>query len=182
MKIGYARVSTEDQNLDLQIDALTKAGCEMIYKEKISGSTTERPELQNALNYIRTNDILTVWRLDRLGRSLKDLINIVRSLQEKNVNFQCLQEGFDTSTPGGKLVFHIFGALAEFEREIIRERTKAGLVAARSRGRVGGRPTKITPELVAKAKALHKDLYITPKEIASTLSISRSLLYKALKS
>lgn len=181
MKIGYARVSTEDQNLDLQTDALDKAGCELIYKEKISGSTKERPELQAMLSHLRKKDTLVVWKLDRLGRSLKDLLSIVNDLHDKGIHFQCLQEGFDTCTPGGKLVFHIFGALAEFEKEVIRERTKAGLASARARGRQGGRPIKLTQEIIAKARALHKDFSISPKEIWETLGISRALLYKALK-
>lgn len=181
MKIGYARVSTEDQNLDLQTDALDKAGCELIYKEKASGAKIERAELKAALTHLRSKDTLVVWKLDRLGRSLKDLLNIVNDLHNRGINFQCIQEGFDTGTSGGKLIFHIFGALAEFEKEVIRERTKAGLKAARARGRRGGRPTKLTPEIIAKAKALHKDFSISPKEIWTTLGISRALLYKALK-
>ena len=181
MKIGYARVSTEDQNLDLQTDALQKAGCEIIYKEKASGAKIERIELKAALTHLRKDDTLVIWKLDRLARSLKDLLKIVNDLHEKGINFQCIQEGFDTSTSGGKLIFHIFGALAEFEKEVIRERTKAGLKAARARGRVGGRPSKLSPEVIAKAKALHKDFSISPKEIWQTLGISRALLYKALK-
>jgi DNA invertase Pin-like site-specific DNA recombinase len=181
MKIGYARVSTEDQNLDLQLDALNKAGCELIYQEKISGSKKERPELQKMLIHLRAKDTLVVWKLDRLGRSLRDLLTIVNNLQDKGINFQCLQEGFNTDTSGGKLVFHIFGALAEFEKEVIRERTKAGLAAARARGRQGGRPTKITQEIILKAKALYKDFTITPNEICKTLGLSRSSFYKALK-
>lgn len=181
MKIGYARVSTEDQNLNLQIDALDKAGCELIYKEKASGAKIERVELKAALTHLRPKDTLVVWKLDRLGRSLRDLLNIVNDLHNKGIHFQCIQEGFNTGTPGGKLVFHIFGALAEFEKEVIRERTKAGLDAAKVRGRRGGRPLKLTPEIIAKAKAMHKEFAITPKEIWTTLGISRALLYKALK-
>lgn len=181
MKIGYARVSTEDQNLNLQTDALDKAGCELIYKEKISGATKDRPELQAMIAHLRKKDTLVVWKLDRLGRSLKDLISIVTDLHNRGIHFQCIQEGFNTGTPGGKLVFHIFGALAEFEKEVIRERTKAGLNAARSRGRHGGRPLILTPEIIAKAKAMHKEFTITPKEIWTTLGISRALFYKALK-
>lgn len=181
MKIGYARVSTEDQNLHLQIDALEKAGCELTYKETASGAKIERAELRAALTHLRKNDTLVVWKLDRLGRSLKDLLNIVNDLHSRGIHFQSLQEGFDTNTHGGKLVFHIFGALAEFEKELIKERTKAGLAAARARGRQGGRPLKLTPEIIAKAKALHKDFSISPQEIWKTLNISRALLYKALK-
>lgn len=181
MKVGYARVSTDDQNLNLQLDNLKNVGCEKIYQEKISGSKKDREQLTEVLNFVRAKDTLVVWKLDRLGRSLKDLIAIVNMLQKKGIHFKSIQEGFDTSTSGGKLIFHIFGALAEFEKEVIRERTQAGLKAARARGRKGGRPTKLSPELIAKAKALHKDFAITPKEIWTTLGISRALLYKVLK-
>jgi DNA invertase Pin-like site-specific DNA recombinase len=181
MLIGYARVSTEDQNLDLQIDDLKKAGCEKVYQEKVSGSKERRAELEEALSYVRKGDTLVVWKLDRLGRSLRNLINIINKLQENDIQFKTLREGFDTSTSGGKLIFHVFGALAEFEREVIQERTKAGLRAARARGRLGGRPKKLTKEIIARAKALHKDLTIPPKDICSTLNISKSILYRALK-
>ena len=149
MLIGYARVSTEDQNLDLQIDDLKKAGCEKVYQEKVSGSKERRAELEEALSYVRKGDTLVVWKLDRLGRSLRNLINIINKLQENDIQFKTLREGFDTSTSGGKLIFHVFGALAEFEREVIQERTKAGLRAARARGRLGGRPKKLTKEIKA---------------------------------
>lgn len=139
MLVGYARVSTHDQNEDLQVDALTKAGCERIFTDRISGAIVDRPGLNDALDYIRPDDTLVVWRLDRLGRSLKDLIEIVGKLDSQGIGFTSLQESIDTNTSGGRLVFHIFGALAEFERNLIRERTKAGLAAARARGRVGGR-------------------------------------------
>ena len=145
MLIGYARVSTEDQKLDMQLDALHSAGCKKIFSEKASGSKAERVELNKALDYMRDGDTLTVWKLDRLGRSLKFLIETVNLLHAKKMHFKSLQEGFDTATPGGKLIFHIFGSLSEFEREIIRERTNAGLNAARARGRKGGRPFKLTP-------------------------------------
>ena len=143
MKIGYARVSTYEQNLDLQTDALEKAGCEQVFHDQISGAKTKRPGFDEALSYLRSGNILVVWRLDRLSRSLKHLIETVNLLEEKGIGFQSLQESIDTTTSGGKLIFHIFGALAEFERNLIRERTQAGLAAARARGRKGGRPKSL---------------------------------------
>src|SRR5690606_21306163 len=138
MRIGYARVSTDDQNLSLQLDALAKAGCDKIYEDRMSGAKAARPGLQLALEVARAGDVLVVWRLDRLGRSLKDLIEMVSQMEARGVGFQSLQESVDTTSSGGKLIFHIFGALAEFERQLIRERTQAGLTAARARGRRGG--------------------------------------------
>jgi DNA invertase Pin-like site-specific DNA recombinase len=140
MLIGYARISTLDQTLALQQDALTAAGCEQLYTDTASGSVTERPGLSQALSHLRAGDTLVVWRLDRLGRSLPHLIETVRQLQERGIGFRSLQEQLDTRTSGGKLVFHVFGALAEFERDLVRERTHAGLAAARARGRLFGRP------------------------------------------
>jgi len=140
MLIGYARVSTHDQNLDLQKDALEKAGCEKIHVEKASGKSSNRPELRKVMNYLREGDTLVVWRLDRLGRSMKHLVELVTQMDEKEIGFRSLTEAMDTSTSGGKLIFHIFGALAEFERNLIQERTQAGLAAAKARGRIGGRP------------------------------------------
>src|SRR3712207_5837489 len=148
MLIGYARVSTHDQTLALQKDALQKAGCKKIFSDQVSGTKTERKGLSEALSHLRTGDTLVVWRLDRLGRSLRHLIDTVTSLHEKGIGFKSLQENIDTTTSGGKLVFHIFGALAEFEREIIKERTRAGLESAKSRGRSGGRPRALTPKEV----------------------------------
>src|SRR3954464_12002284 len=148
MLIGYARVSTDDQNLDLQRDALKKAQCEQIFTDTVSGTKARRPGLEEALSHLRARDTLVVWRLDRLGRSLRHLIDTVTDLQERGIGFKSLQENIDTTTSGGKLVFHIFGALAEFEREIIRERTQAGLQAAWARGRNGGRPQKLTDKQV----------------------------------
>src|ERR687890_1961670 len=156
MLIGYARVSTDDQNLNLQCDALEKAGCEQIFTEQVSGTKARRPGLEQALSHLRADDTLVVWRLDRLGRSLRHLIDTVTNLQERGVGFKSLQESIDTTTSGGKLVFHIFGALAEFEREIIKERTNAGLTAARARGRRGGPKRKLTNEQVQMAQTLYR--------------------------
>src|SRR3954454_7070839 len=157
MLIGYARVSTQDQNLDMQCDALEKAGCEQIYTDRVSGTKDNRPGLAVAPSHLRQGDTLVVWRLDRLGRSLRHLIDTVTTLQEQGIGFKSLQECIDTTTSGGKLVFHIFGALAEFEREIIRERTTAGLQAARARGRNGGRPKKLTKKQVQMLQHLAAD-------------------------
>ena len=177
MNIGYARVSTDEQNLDLQRDALQKADCELIFEDQVSGTKARRPGLEDALSHLCSGDTLVVWRLDRLGRSLRHLIETVNMLQERGVGFKSLQESIDTTTSGGKLVFHIFGALAEFEREIIRERTKAGLEAARSRGRHGGPKYKLNQNQVAMARQLWATN--TPvKEICQTLGISRATFYR----
>ena len=144
MLIGYARVSTSDQTLDLQKDALDKAGCDRIFTDTASGAKAERVGLDEALSYVRPGDTLVVWRLDRLGRSLKHLIETITGLNDRKIGFKSITEAIDTTTSGGKLIFHIFGALAEFERDIIRERTQAGLTAARARGRLGGRPKSLT--------------------------------------
>src|SRR3982750_3492495 len=148
MQIGYARVSTDEQNLNLQRDALKTAGCELIFDDMVSGTKARRPGLEQALSHLRPGDTLVVWRLDRLGRSLRHLIDTVTDLQEKGIGFKSLTESIDTTTSGGKLVFHIFEALAEFEREIIRERTQAGLQSARARGRHGGPKHKLTKKQV----------------------------------
>lgn len=180
MLIGYARVSTQDQTLDLQTDALTRAGCEKIFTDMASGARTDRPGLQEAMNHLRAGDTLVVWRLDRLGRTLKHLIATITDLNDHGIGFKSLQESVDTTTSGGKLIFHIFGALAEFEREVIRERTNAGLQAARARGRLGGRPTiqSLDPKKVALARKLYADRTMPVKEICSTLHIGRSTLYR----
>ncbi len=157
MKIGYARVSTLEQNLDLQTDALSKAGCEKLFTDRASGAKDDRQGLIDAIEFCRKGDSLVVWKLDRLGRSLKHLIETVNLLHEKKVGFVSLQESIDTTTSGGKLIFHVFGALAEFERELIRERTNAGLASARSRGRLGGRPKAITNRQLQIAKTMLKD-------------------------
>ena len=177
MLIGYARVSTNEQNLDLQRDALRSAGCEQIYTDNVSGTKARRPGLDNALSHLRRGDTLVVWRLDRLGRSLRHLIDTVTELQDKGIGFKSLQESIDTTTSGGKLVFHIFGALAEFEREIIKERTLAGLQAARARGRRGGPKYKLTDKQVAIARQLYR-AHTPVKEICQTLGISRATFYR----
>jgi DNA invertase Pin-like site-specific DNA recombinase len=182
MNIGYARVSTQEQNLDLQNDALKAAGCENIYTDKMSGAKKNRPGLEEILGFIRKGDTLVVWRLDRLGRSLKHLIQVLNQLDEKGVYFKSIQESLDTSTPGGKLIFHVFGALAEFERDIIRERTLAGLASARGRGRIGGRPRKLSADQVEMAKKLICDPTISIAEICRTFSISKATLYRYVKS
>ncbi len=180
-KIGYARVSTYDQNLDLQMDALKKAGCDKIFKDKTSGAKTERIGLNNALEHLRQGDVLVVWKLDRLGRSLKHLLEIINSLHDKGIGFLSLNENIDTTSSTGKLIFHIFASLSEFERDIIRERTKAGLKSARARGRLGGRPKKMDKEKMIIAKALMKDNTIPVKEICKKLGIGKTTLYKYLK-
>jgi DNA invertase Pin-like site-specific DNA recombinase len=182
MLIGYARVSTVDQTLALQQDALEKAGCERIFTDTASGAKAERIGLADAVAYAREGDILVVWRLDRLGRSLKHLIETITSLNEREIGFKSITEAIDTTTSGGKLIFHIFGALAEFERDIIRERTQAGLTAARARGRKGGRPRVLTPKKVQMAQALYNDKTNTINEICRTLSISRATLYRYIRS
>lgn len=184
MLIGYARVSTHEQILDLQLDALKQAGCHegKIYKDKISSAKEHRPELEKALDQLREGDTFVVWRLDRLGRSLQELISLVDTICAKGAGFKSLTENMDTTTPGGKLVFHFFGALAEYERGIIRERTNAGLQAARARGRRGGRPKLGTNPAIRKkiemAQALHADPTNSIEDICRTLHISRSTLYR----
>lgn len=180
MLIGYARVSTQDQNPELQHDALTQAGCEKIFIEKASGAKRERPELQAALQYMRPGDTLVVWKLDRLARSLKQLIETVEALEQQQMGFRSLTEAIDTTSPGGKLIFHIFAALAEFERSMIQERTSAGLAAARARGRIGGRPPALSSSDIAAAKALLRDPGITVAQVAKRLGVSSSTLYKHL--
>jgi DNA invertase Pin-like site-specific DNA recombinase len=180
MLVGYARVSTQDQNLELQNDALTNAGCDRIFTEVISGARSERTGLQEALNLLRSGDTLVVWRLDRLGRSLKHLIDIVNKLREKEIGFRSLQESIDTTTSGGKLIFHMFGALAEFERDVIRERTRAGLWAARERGRQGGRPRILDGAKLDMVRAMYEDRKHLPDDICKAMGISRSTLYRSV--
>jgi len=180
MLVGYARVSTQDQKPELQLDALKAAGCEKVFVEKASGAQRERPELKAALEYMRDGDTLVVWKLDRLARSMKQLIETVEGLEEVGVGFRSLTEAIDTTTAGGKLVFHVFGALAEFERSIIRERTRAGLDAARARGRKGGRPPKLKEDDLRAARAMLADGEITVEAVAKRLDVSPATLYRHL--
>lgn len=177
MLIGYARVSTEDQHLDLQRDALTRAGCERTFEDRKSGAQADRPGLLSALDYARRGDSVVVWRLDRLGRSLSDLIVLVRRMEEEGIQLRSLTEGIDTSTINGKLTFHLFAALAEFERALVRERTRAGLDAARARGRMGGRKHRLSPERRAHAVDLYRAKNKTVREICRLMGISKPTLY-----
>jgi DNA invertase Pin-like site-specific DNA recombinase len=181
--IGYARVSTQDQNLHLQKDALTKAGCEKIFTDTISGSTTDRKGLDETLHFLRSGDTLVVWKLDRLGRTMKHLIDTLTRLKDKGIGFKSLTENIDTTTSGGKLIFHVFGSLAEFERDLIRERTQAGLLAARARGRNGGRPkSQLADEKkLAMAQKMYTDKTIPVKDILMNLGIKKTTFYKYLK-
>jgi DNA invertase Pin-like site-specific DNA recombinase len=178
MKIGYARVSSDDQNLDFQRDALQKAGCERIYEEKKSGRNVDRPEFQRLMEALRAGDTLVVWKLDRLGRSLKHLITTVETLGGMEVGLQSLTEAIDTTTTNGRMIFHFFALLAEFERSLIQERTLAGLQAARARGRQGGRPKVLTPEQQRMAQSLRDDPTQRVEDICKTLGISRTTFYR----
>ena len=180
MLIGYARVSTHDQNLDLQKDALQKAGCEKIFVDEVSGAAASRPGLQQAMDALREGDVLVVWRLDRLGRSLRNLLELVAQLEERKVGFRSLQESMDTSSSGGKLIFHVFGALAEFERNLIRDRTNAGLASARARGRTGGRPKKLDEKQRQLAMRLYNEGNPV-NEICQTMKIAKPTLYRYLR-
>jgi len=184
MKIGYARVSTKEQNLSLQLDALQQEGCERIFQEKISGAKADRPELKAMIKQLREGDVIVTWKLDRLGRSLRDLINLMNEIQEKGAGIKSLNDAIDTTTPQGKLTFHLFAALSEFERDIIRERTKAGLEAARARGRKGGRPKGLSKEAQNKAmiaETLYKKGEMSVTEICRYLDLSRSTFYRYLR-
>jgi len=182
MFIGYARVSSQDQNPDLQLDALRGAGCEEVFVEKVTGTgLKERPEWESCQRTLRKGDTLVVWRLDRLGRSLKDLVEIMQKLEDQTVSFLSLTEKIDTTSAGGKLIFHIFGALAEFEHTLIRERTKAGLAAARARGRKGGRKPKLSKADVKKAAAMLLDPTVTKTEVAEHFDTTRMTLNASLK-
>jgi DNA invertase Pin-like site-specific DNA recombinase len=178
MLIGYARVSTQDQNLSLQKDALKKAGCERIYTDKTGGAETNRSGLDKTLDVLRPGDTLVVWKLDRLGRSLSHLVELVNQLKEREVGFRSLQESIDTTSGVGKLVFHIFASLAEFERDLIRERTLAGLESARARGRMGGRPKAMDKKKSAMARSMHRDKNLTVKQICETLGIGKTTFYR----
>jgi len=181
MTFGYARISTTQQDEALQLDALNQAGCTRIYKDKASGAVQSRPALDELLAQLRPGDTIVVWRLDRLGRSLRHLIELVAILEERSVGLRSLTESIDTTTPGGKLIFHVFAALAEFERELIRERTHAGLAAARARGRVGGRPSVWTAEKRAIALSMYESREHDVSTIARILGVSRASLYRALR-
>ena len=183
MKIGYARVSTTDQNLDLQIDALKATGCKKIFSDRgVSGAKTERPGLDKALDQIRKGDILVIWELDRLGRSLSHLLSIIEELKQKGVDFASVQDGFDTSTASGKMVFSVIGAMAEYERNLTRERTMAGLASARARGRKGGRPKQLDEEQVKVAITLAEAGELMIKEICEQVGCSRSTYYRQVAS
>jgi len=178
--IGYARVSTDDQNASLQVDALKKAGCIKVFTDHASGSKASRPELDRMLDQLRAGDVIVVWRLDRLGRSLKNLIELVEGLADRGVGFRSLSESIDTTTANGRLFFSIMGALAEFERDLIRERTNAGLLAARARGRVGGRPSVMNAKKIDKARKLYDSRQHTVAEIADMLNVSVATIYRHL--
>jgi DNA invertase Pin-like site-specific DNA recombinase len=177
--IGYARVSTAEQNLLLQRDALAGAGCETVFEDHASGAKAERPGLADALAYLRGGDVSVVWKLDRLGRSMAHLIDTVSGLEAKGVGFRSLTEGVDTTTPGGTLIFHIFGAIAQFERDLIRERTNAGLKAAQARGKKGGRKPVVTPDKLARART-HLAAGLTVREAAARVKVGKTALYEAL--
>jgi DNA invertase Pin-like site-specific DNA recombinase len=178
--IGYARISTDDQNAQLQVDALMAAGCIKVFTDKASGSLANRPQLDKMLDQLRPDDVVVVWRLDRLGRSLKNLIALVEELANRGVGFRSLSESIDTTTANGRLFFSVMGALAEFERDLIRERTNAGLAAARARGRVGGRPPVMTAEKVKVARQMYDSKEHTVEAIAKTLGVSRKTVYRHL--
>jgi DNA invertase Pin-like site-specific DNA recombinase len=180
MLIGYARVSTQEQNTTLQIEALEGVGCERVFTEKASGAQRDRPQLHAALDYMRAGDTLVVWKLDRLARSLKQLIETVEDLEARKIGFRSLTEAIDTTTAGGKLIFHVFAALAEFERSLIRERTMAGLASARAKGKLGGRPPALTKEDLQAARAMLADPAITVAQVAKRLNISPATLYRHL--
>ena len=179
--IGYARVSTEDQDTEAQVPDLRKAGCRRIYQEKVSGASPDRPELVKCLERLDKGDTLVVWRLDRLGRSIRDLLRIVDQLDKSGVHFVCLKEKFDTSTAAGRLIFHFFAALAQFERELVRERTMAGLSAARARGRLGGRSRLLTPQQAKVIKTMWDSHDHTRQEIATQFKVSISTIVRVLR-
>lgn len=179
--LGYARVSTTDQDAALQVDALNAAGCYRVFVDTISGSLDQRPELTRLLDQLRPGDTLVVWRLDRLGRSIRHLIDQLTELSGKGIGFKSLQETIDTTSPGGRLVFHVFAALAEFERDLIKERTNAGLAAARARGRTGGRPPRLSPHQVTAARRMYEQQDMTVEQIGQVLGVSRTTIYRTLQ-
>ena len=178
MKIGYARVSTLQQNLSLQEDSLNTAGCSKIFTDKVSSSKSQRPGLDEALSYVRKGDVIVVWRLDRLARSLNDLVKLVTFLEEKGVHIEAIDGSINTTTLNGKLVFHIFAALAQFEKGLIQECTRAGLQAARARGRVGGRPHKLNPSEIKRLQVLMQDRSIQIQDLEKMFGVSRTTLYR----
>ncbi|NCD20093.1 MAG: recombinase family protein [Actinobacteria bacterium] len=178
--LGYARVSTTDQDASLQADALRAAGCYRVFVDTISGALEHRPEFDKVIDQLRPGDTLVVWRLDRLGRSIRHLIDQLHALDERGVGFRSLQETIDTTSSGGRLVFHVFAALAEFERDLIRERTNAGLAAARARGRTGGRPSSLSPAQVKAARRMYEQQEMTVAQIGDVLGVSRTTIYRAL--
>jgi DNA invertase Pin-like site-specific DNA recombinase len=180
MRIGYARVSTDDQTLDLQRDALKRSKCREVYEEQASGKSTGRPQLEGCLKSLRAGDTLVVWRLDRLGRNLADLVSLIAELEQRKINFESMTEKIETVSPAGRLVFHVFAALAEFERNLIRERTMAGLNAARARGRTGGRPSKLSVKEIKTIRGLLKSADMPVAEIAARFGIARSTLYRSV--
>lgn len=182
MKVGYARVSTQDQSLDLQLDALTRAGCTRIYQERVSGKAADRPELAQCLKALREGDTLVVWRLDRLGRNLSDLVAITQALEKAGTAFESITENIETSSATGRLVFHVFAALAEFERNLVRERTMAGLAAARARGRQGGRKPILKPREVDQVRTLYADKSVPIEDICKRYKISRTTFYNLVRS
>lgn len=179
--LGYARISTGDQDARLQQDALNAAGCYRIFTDTASGSLGTRPELDRVLDQLRPGDSLVVWRLDRLGRSIRHLIDQLALLQDRGIEFRSLQENIDTSSSGGRLVFHVFASLAEFERDLIRERTQAGLAAARARGRTGGRPRLLSQDQLRTARKLYEQQEMTVAQIGEVLGVSRTTIYRALR-
>jgi DNA invertase Pin-like site-specific DNA recombinase len=184
MRVGYARVSTKDQSIDLQVDALKKADCETVFQETASGAKAGRPVLNDLLSRLRTGDVVVIWKLDRLGRSLKHLVTLTNELLERQIGLISLNDPIDTTTPQGRLVFNIFASLAEFERDLIRERTQAGLEAARTRGRKGGRPKGLSKQAQATAMAaetLYREGALTVQEICDQLNISKPTLYRYLE-
>lgn len=180
MEIGYCRVSTDQQNTNLQMDALKEHGCGRIFTETASGAQRDRPQLKAAIDFAREGDVIVVWSLSRLGRSLRQLIETIENLEERKIGFRSLKEKIDTTTPSGRLVFHVFGALAEFERAHLKERTLEGLAAARARGKVGGRPKAMSASDVKAAMAMLRDQTISVGEVADKLKVSRTTLYRSL--
>lgn len=178
--LGYARVSTGEQDTALQVDALEKAGCYKVFTDTVSGALDSRPQLDRLREHLRPGDTVVVWRLDRLGRSIRHLIDVMSEFEEQGVGFRSLTENIDTTTSGGRLVFHLFAALAEFERDLIRDRTKAGLAAARARGRLGGRPPVLTADQVKAARRMYDQQDMTVAQIGAVLGVSRATIYRAL--